>query len=98
MDDSEIVLGTLRMGLTAAGFEVITARDLSELAVAERGPPPDLVLMDVLMPEAFGDDLAAVLRTARGIEAPIHLLSCLPADELQRRARACGAQGWISKT
>src|SRR5689334_14202391 len=96
VDDSTIVLSSLKTALTAAGFDVVTARDLSELAKVQAEAPPNLVLLDVIMPEAFGDDLAAVMRQ-RGLSCPIYLLSILPDDELEKRARDAGAEGFITK-
>jgi DNA-binding NarL/FixJ family response regulator len=53
--------------------------------------------MDVQMPEAFGDDVAMVLRAAREIDAPIYLLSTLDEAELKRRATEAEIEGYISK-
>jgi CheY-like chemotaxis protein len=57
----------------------------------------DLILMDVQMPELYGDDVAAVLRHQRGIAAPIYLFSTLPAAELAERARDAQVDGFICK-
>lgn len=95
MDDSVLFLELTRDALTRAGYEVAIARDLGEL---ENGPPTmDLVLMDVQMPEAFGDDLAMVMRHVRGLQAQIFLLSSLDPDDLERRVADAGLDGFISK-
>ncbi len=95
MDDSVLFLELTREALTKAGYEVAIARDLDEL---ERGPATmDLVLMDVQMPEAFGDDLGMVLRHVRGLQAQIFLLSSLDPEDLERRVADAGLDGFISK-
>src|SRR6187402_2776314 len=76
MDDSELFIELTRAALQAAGYEVVCASDLAQLADA-RKQASDLVLMDVQMPEAFGDDVALTLRHVYGITAPIYLLSSL---------------------
>ena len=49
------------------------------------------------MPELYGDDVAMVLRAARGVETPIYLLSSLSADELAERAHEADIDGYICK-
>jgi len=95
MDDSELFLELTREALTRVGYDVSVARNLGEL---ENGPPAmDLVLMDVQMPEAFGDDLGMVLRHVRGLQAQIYLLSSLEAADLEQRVADAGLDGFISK-
>lgn len=95
MDDSAFALDITRVALTESGFEVTCGRDLGDLDRLQ-GQPVDLVLMDVEMPEAFGDDVTSWLR-GQGLDAPLFLVSALPDDQLARRAADCGATGWIPK-
>jgi two-component system, OmpR family, alkaline phosphatase synthesis response regulator PhoP len=97
VDDSTLVLDVMRAALDAAGYEVLVANDLTQLEQLRLHHRPDLVLMDVQMPEAFGDDVAMVLRAAREVEAPIYLLSTLDEAELKRRAADAEIDGFISK-
>ena len=79
VDDSPIILAASRHALTAAGFEVETRSGVDELG--DKGAEGfDLILMDVQMPELFGDDVAAVLRLERDVRTPIYLFSTLPND------------------
>jgi DNA-binding response OmpR family regulator len=96
MDDSSLFLAVTSEGLRRAGFEVVCASDLESFAQV-RGAPVDLVLMDVQMPEAFGDDIAMTLRYAHDLHVPIYLLSSLPDPELATRAAEAGIDGYISK-
>jgi DNA-binding response OmpR family regulator len=97
VDDSPLVLEMMSAALTRAGYDVITAQDLAQLDKHRANSRPDLVLMDVQMPEAFGDDVAMVLRAAREVDAPIYLLSTLDEAELKRRAADAEIDGFISK-
>jgi CheY-like chemotaxis protein len=97
VDDSALVLEVMRSALVAAGYEVLIANNLTQLEEVRQRSRPDLVLMDVQMPEAFGDDVAMVLRAAREVEAPIYLLSTLDEADLRRRAREAEIDGFISK-
>lgn len=95
MDDSQLFLDLVGAALTDAGHAVEVARDLGEFEAKLGGA--DLVLMDVQMPEAFGDDLAMVVRHVRGSAAAIYLLSSLHPDELAARSAEAGLDGFISK-
>ena len=96
MDDSPIFLEVAAAALREAGYDVICACDLRDLSQA-RGEAPDLVLMDVQMPEAFGDDIALSLRNAHGIAVPIYLLSSLDELDLADRVKWAQIDGFISK-
>jgi DNA-binding response OmpR family regulator len=94
MDDSAFALDLLRAALVD-GIEVTCGRDLGDL-VRLKGGEFDLVLMDVDMPEAFGDDVTTWLLT-EGLSTPVYLLSSIPEQQLAVRAKECGARGFISK-
>jgi DNA-binding response OmpR family regulator len=97
VDDSALVLDMMSAALHAAGYEVLVARDLAQLEEHRTRNRPDLVLMDVQMPEAFGDDVAMFLRAAKEVEAPIYLFSTLDETELKRRATDAEIDGFIPK-
>jgi DNA-binding response OmpR family regulator len=98
MDDSELFLEVTRTALQTVGYEVMCANDLSQLDELRRQGQADLVLMDVQMPEAFGDGIAFTLRNAYGISAPIYLLSSLDEADLVDRVEWAQIEGYISKT
>jgi DNA-binding response OmpR family regulator len=99
LDDSPLVLEVVRRSLEAAGIEVLTAASLEEFerhcGAARR---LDLVLLDLQLPEVFGDDLGAALKLERGFRCPIHLVSSLERHELERRAGDAGLDGFICKS
>jgi DNA-binding response OmpR family regulator len=98
IDDSPLVLEMMGGALDAAGFDTRVARDLAELERQLASAPPDLVLVDVQMPEAFGDDVAMVLRAVRGLSVPIYLLSSLEEEDLARRVAGISIEGFIPKS
>ncbi len=96
VDDSPIILAAAKHALLGAGFAVETRGSVEEVQV--RGADGfDLILMDVQMPELFGDDVAAVLRHERAVPAKIYLFSTLPDAELAARAADAKLDGFISK-
>lgn len=97
IDDSPLVLAFTKSVLETAGYSVATATTLDSFEEERRRVPPDVIVLDVQMPEMFGDDLASTLRGAYGETAPIVLLSSLDAEELAIRAKESGAHGWVTK-
>lgn len=96
-DDSPFALALTRAALEAAGFAVAIAADLSSFERQRVAFDPDLILVDVQMPEAFGDDVASTLRGWHGVQVPILLVSSLEQGELERRAQRAQASGYICK-
>src|SRR5438105_8620028 len=50
VDDNEIILKTLSLKLTSAGYTVVTAIDGSAAVAAARRDKPDLILLDLSFP------------------------------------------------
>ena len=97
VDDSPVILEGTRQALDAAGYDVEIAATYAELERVWAAYEFDLVLMDVQMPELFGDDVAMALRDVRGAVVPIYLYSTLPSAELESRATDAGLDGYINK-
>jgi DNA-binding response OmpR family regulator len=77
------------------GFSTITAGSVSELAAALAGATPDLVLIDIELPQIPGHRLGALIRS-RG-HVPIVLVSALSEERVRRLFEASDADGWICK-
>lgn len=97
IDDSWLILEMVETALAAEGFDVLAAKDLGELDRKRAQHRADLVILDVQMPEAFGDELGEMLREVRNENAPMLLFSSLADEELDRRARDARLAGWVSK-
>jgi DNA-binding response OmpR family regulator len=100
IDDQPFILSLVHDSLEAAGYDVITAKNLAELdrQVHLRTGKPNLVLVDVQMPDILGDDVALMIMTMRRFSAPIFLMSAMDESELKERAEKIGASGYICKT
>jgi DNA-binding response OmpR family regulator len=95
-DDSPTARLAIALALQKRGCDVVPVRALDDLEAA-LSTRPDLLLLDVHLPEVFGDDLVPWLREERQVDRPILLCSARPAEELEQLAHACGADGWIRK-
>jgi CheY-like chemotaxis protein len=98
IDDSPMLLELTTQALAAAGIEAAGAMDLASLDQRLAGPAFDLILVDVNMPEMFGDDVVEFLRTQKRTRAQLVLYSDLPAVELAKRAESAGADGYLPKS
>jgi CheY-like chemotaxis protein len=96
-DDSDVVLDISRRFLEEAGYSVATAMTLEDFNRVLEGGQPDLILLDVQMPEVDGDKLSDQLRKERDIKSRIVLFSTLDDDELRARATSPAIDGFISK-
>ena len=62
VDDNEANVDILEMRLTSQGYDVITARDGAEGLARARQDLPDLILLDIMMPEIDGLEVARRLK------------------------------------
>ncbi|HET7436574.1 MAG TPA: response regulator [Thermoanaerobaculia bacterium] len=70
VDDSTTVLMMEKMILAKGPFEVVTARDGVEAITKARAEQPDIILLDVMMPNLDGLSACATIRTD---EATAHI-------------------------
>jgi len=79
------VLNLVSRLLREAGYDVVQARHGEEAwDRIQRGPLPDLLLADVVMPHLSGTELAARV-VARHPDLPIVLMSAFSQEDLRRR-------------
>jgi two-component system chemotaxis response regulator CheV len=97
-DDSEIVLSMAGAALQAAGYTVETFSRWEDLDERLKVQAPDLILLDINMPEMHGDSVLMYYKEDRGIrDVPLLLFSDIEVHELEERAKECGADGFVSK-
>jgi len=99
VDDSEVVLNVTRTLLEAVGYRVLTHSGPAGCVAVILQEKPDLVLIDVNMPKLGGETIVKLFGKAQpNSETIILLFSTLSAEQLEQRARASGAHGYIRKT
>jgi DNA-binding response OmpR family regulator len=99
IDDSPLVLAMATDALESAGFDVIaTDFGIEANQVIYRNPPPDIILIDVMMPLLSGDQKVKLIKEReRSRNIPILLISSKSQDELEELTRTSGANGYIQK-
>jgi DNA-binding response OmpR family regulator len=97
-DDDEDILELVRMVLEEDGYEVIGAADGEAALESALASPPELCILDVMMPKLDGLELTRQLRSAPETQAvPILLLSASTQWESVVEGREAGANAYITK-
>ena len=97
VDDYEPFRAVARELLERAGYIVAgEAAGADEALAAVAAEAPDVVLLDVQLPDRDGFTVAAALAAANG--PAVVLITSRDADAYGRRVHSCGARGFISKS
>lgn len=99
VEDEPHLANLLKHVLANEGFKVRTAKDRDEI-VAEfrRGPCPDLVLLDVLLPDVDGFEVLLKIRQHPGLKTlPVVMLTAKATRDAVLKGLAGGADGYITK-
>ena len=84
--------------LRASGFEVEPVADGELVLNAARAFAPDLVIMDIQLPNVSGVDLiAAMRRDATLVDTPVLAVTAYAGKGDEERIRDAGATGYLSK-
>ncbi|APO44829.1 response regulator transcription factor [Paenibacillus sp. FSL H7-0942] len=96
VDDDEKIVSMLRRGLAFEGYEVQTASNGAEGLSKLMDKEPDIVVLDVMMPQIDGFEVCRRLREA-GSKVPVLMLTA--KDEVQSRVTGLdtGADDYLVK-
>lgn len=99
VDDDDASLHAMVRVLTAAGYSVETAPSGAEALGQAQSCEPDLVLLDVVLPDADGRELCRRIKSAAGPAKPIVLLlsGLRDAPENQIEGLEAGADGYLTR-
>ena len=98
VDDEPNIVMSLEFLMRRAGFEVQVARNGREALAALDGPPPDLMLLDVMMPEFDGYEVCARVRDrAEWDGTRIVMLTARGRDAERERGLKAGADAYVTK-
>jgi two-component system response regulator MprA len=97
VDDDPNLLRMLRRGLALAGYEVQALEDGESALRALRDSPPDLLVLDVMLPEPYdGLEIARRVRAA-GADVPILMLTARDQVADKVAGFASGADDYLAK-
>lgn len=95
VDDEQRITTMLRMNLEAEGIRVLTAGTGREALDVIREEMPDLVILDVMMPNMDGYETLRRLRTASTV--PVIMLTAMNNEADRIRGLELGADDYVAK-
>ena len=88
----------MRVNLEMEGYAVREASNAEEGLKALEDEPPDLILLDVMMPQVDGWEMLRRVQERHGVGSiPVVMFSGQLESEAQREAEERGAQGFVGK-
>src|SRR5678815_2762228 len=98
IEDERDIQEVLEYGLREAGYDVLCAsRGLEGLRVA-REQPPDLVLLDLMLPDLSGNDVCRALKTDAATRRVPVVMVTARTDEIDRVVGfELGADDYVTK-
>ena len=95
VDDEPILRETLAEALDADGFRVVTAADGREALSRFREHQPDLVVLDLMLPELSGIEVCRIIRAESGV--PIVMLTAKSSELDKVVGLELGADDYVTK-
>ncbi len=95
VDDEELLVKGIRFNLQNEGYEVITGANGLEAVTAAKNQKPNLIILDVMMPEMDGLTACAKIREFSNV--PIILLTAKTGDMDKLMGFESGADDYLTK-
>ena len=95
VDDEERLVSLLEAYLSQDGFRVVTARNGRDALFIARDEKPDLIILDIMMPEMDGYDFMRLHRKERN--TPIILLTAKVEEDDKVVGLELGADDYVTK-
>jgi DNA-binding response OmpR family regulator len=96
VEDDEAMAVALRDGFAYEGYEVTVARDGEAGLALAREQPPDLMILDVMLPRMNGLEVCKLLR-AEGSELPVIMLTARGQEIDKVLGLKLGADDYVTK-
>ena len=98
VEDNELNMKLFHDLLKANGFDVVGTRDGRQAVELARGEKPDLILMDIQLPEVSGLDVTAWLKDDDELQhIPVIAVTAFAMKGDEERIREGGCEAYISK-
>ncbi|OGE85897.1 MAG: hypothetical protein A3J48_00990 [Candidatus Doudnabacteria bacterium RIFCSPHIGHO2_02_FULL_46_11] len=99
VEDDEFLLKAYNIKLKKEGFEVWLARDGKEAIAYLKKDPPDIVLLDLMLPYLNGFEvLEQIKATAQWKQIPVIITTNLGQDQDIERGKKLGATDYLIKS
>jgi DNA-binding response OmpR family regulator len=95
VDDEPTILETLAYNLERDGYAVVTAADGAQALSAFRSARPDLIVLDLMLPELSGTEVCRIIR--RESQVPILMLTARDSEIDKVVGLELGADDYVTK-
>jgi two-component system alkaline phosphatase synthesis response regulator PhoP len=97
-DDEPDILEIISYNLNNEGYQIFTAKDGNEAIEKAKEVRPDLIILDIMMPNKSGVDVCRILRSQPAFENTLIIfLTALNDDTTQITSLEIGADDYITK-
>lgn len=98
VEDNELNMKLFNDLLEAHGYETVTTRDGTKALGMAKDSMPDLILMDIQLPEVSGLDITRMIKAEDDLkDIPIIAVTAFAMKGDEDKIRECGCNGYISK-
>ena len=99
VDDEIDVLSVLEKGLAAEEYSVVKADKGKDALILAKSERPDLIILDLEMPDMYGGDIARMLKEDPGTkDIPVMFLtSMFPKEDEEKGGRAIAGHVLFAK-
>lgn len=98
VEDNDLNLKLFRDLLTAHGYETIETKEGMEAISLARSEKPDLILMDIQLPEISGLDVTHRLKSDESVASiPIVAVTAFAMKDDEEKIMEAGCEAYISK-
>jgi two-component system alkaline phosphatase synthesis response regulator PhoP len=99
VDDEADIVSMVRMRLEANGYEVIVANDGSTAYNMARSDSPDLIILDLMLPQMDGYKVCGLLKKdSRYAKIPVILFTARAQEADKKMGEEVGADLYLNKT
>lgn len=98
VEDEVILLEILKIRLEKENFSIVTAESAKDGIIKAMAEKPDLLLVDIMMPEMDGVEMIKIIHSTSDFKhVPIIVISALGRESDIKRAMDAGAEDYIVK-